>query len=76
MPVLCLLQSDTADSELNNANFLRLIGGAAPSDDTTDQALDHTYEEFLKVLNSDPDFTARACIFRPTRMPAAKATVF
>ena len=53
---LCLLQSDTADSELNNANFLRLIGGAAPSDDTTDQALDHTYEEFLKVLNSDPDF--------------------
>lgn len=74
--LLCLLQSDTADSELNNANFLRLIGGAAPSDDTTDQALDHTYEEFLKVLNSDPDFTARACIFRPTRMPAAKATVF
>ena len=54
--LLCLLQSDTADSELNNANFLRLIGGAATSDETTDQALDHTYEEFLKVLNSDPDF--------------------
>ena len=52
--LLCLLQSDTPDSELNNASFLRLAGGGDSMDN--DHVSDRAYEGFLQLLDSDPDF--------------------